>query len=136
MRLNTIQIIGLLVLLGTVLAGPVAAGEGGADQRMSLEEGNGAGIARCDRGYMAAVIDLFRRHLSPIDGDRCPMYPTCSRYSLEAFDKHGPVMGWVMTCDRLLRCGRDELTTASRVIVDGRWRCLDTVEDNDFWRVP
>jgi putative membrane protein insertion efficiency factor len=134
MRLFTIHIVGLLVLPGVILAGPFA-GVGRADPRPSLE-GHGAGIEASEQGYMAAVIDLFRRHLSPIDGDRCPMYPSCSRYSLEAIDKHGPVMGWIMTCDRLLRCGRDELTTASRVIVDGRWRCLDTVEDNDFWRAP
>lgn len=79
------------------------------------------------------MVGLFRRHISAVDGDRCPMYPTCSQYSLEAFEKHGAIMGWVMTCDRLLRCGRDEVLLAPVVVTGGEQRCFDPVENNDFW---
>ena len=85
------------------------------------------------RAVPAGAVQLFQRHISLIDGDRCPMYPSCSSYSLGAFEKHGLLMGWIMTCDRLLRCGRDELTLAPRVVIDGELRCYDSVEDNDFW---
>jgi hypothetical protein len=61
------------------------------------------------------------------------MYPSCSRYSLDAVHEHGPVMGWIMTCDRLLRCGRDELSVSPRIAVDDGRRCYDPVENNDFW---
>lgn len=81
----------------------------------------------------SGAVRFFQRHISPIDGDRCPMHPSCSAYSLDAFEKHGLVMGWIMTCDRLLRCGRDELSLAPRVVVDGRVRWYDPVEHNDFW---
>jgi len=38
-----------------------------------------------------------------------------------------------MTCDRLMRCGRDELKLSPQVMVNGRWKCYDIVENNDFW---
>ena len=81
----------------------------------------------------SGAVRFFQRHISPIDGDRCPMHPSCSTYSLDASERHGLLMGWIMTCDRLLRCGRDELALAPRVMVDGHVRCYDPVEHNDFW---
>ncbi|MFO8048976.1 MAG: membrane protein insertion efficiency factor YidD [Desulfosudaceae bacterium] len=80
-----------------------------------------------------AMITFYRQWLSSADGDRCPMYPTCSRYSQEAFQEHGLLKGWIMTCDRLLRCGRDELSLAPRIVIDGRTRCYDPLEINAYW---
>ncbi|MGE0083329.1 MAG: membrane protein insertion efficiency factor YidD [Desulfococcaceae bacterium] len=77
-------------------------------------------------------IKIFREYISPIDGNRCPMYPSCSAYSMEAIQKYGLIKGWVMTCDRLLRCGRDEVKLAPRVIIGGEAYCHDPVADNDF----
>jgi putative membrane protein insertion efficiency factor len=78
-------------------------------------------------------IHLYRKHISSSGGDRCPMYPSCSTYSLEAFEKHGVIKGWIMTCDRLMRCGRDELRFGSPVIIRGKTRTYDSVNNNDFW---
>lgn len=76
-------------------------------------------------------IQFFQKYISPIDGNRCPMYPSCSAYSREAIQKYGFVKGWIMTCDRLLRCGRDELKHAPRVIIRGEVYCHDPVSGND-----
>ncbi len=38
-----------------------------------------------------------------------------------------------MTHDRLMRCGRDELELSPTAIVNGKWKCVDPVENNDFW---
>ncbi|MDY6987844.1 MAG: membrane protein insertion efficiency factor YidD [Thermodesulfobacteriota bacterium] len=81
----------------------------------------------------AFLIGLYREYVSPIDGSQCPMVPSCSQYSLDAFEKHGLFMGWIMTCDRLLRCGRDEIKRSSRIVVMGEEKCYDPVENNDFW---
>jgi len=67
------------------------------------------------------LVKMYGNYISPIDGKSCPMYPTCSEYSLRCFKKHGFFIGWMMTCDRLFRCGRDEL------------RLSDPLENNDFW---
>ncbi|MEW6672050.1 MAG: membrane protein insertion efficiency factor YidD [Thermodesulfobacteriota bacterium] len=71
--------------------------------------------------------------ISRADGDRCPMFPTCSQYSAQAIQKHGFLKGWIMTSDRLMRCGRDELRLSDTVMIDGRKRSYDPVDNNDFW---
>ncbi len=76
---------------------------------------------------------FYRKYISPVIGDRCPMYPSCSHYSTEAFRKHGTIMGIIMTCDRLTRCGRDETKLSNAVIVDGEKYSYDPVDHNDFW---
>ena len=88
-----------------------------------------------DRGFnpFRFLVRVYRTFVSPIDGRNCPMYPTCSRYSLLCFEKHGPFIGWMMTCDRLFRCGRDELQLSPWIRVNGEIRCYDPLENNDFW---
>ena len=39
----------------------------------------------------------------------------------------------MMTFDRLMRCGRDELKTALRIQVADQWKYYDPVEYNDDW---
>jgi putative membrane protein insertion efficiency factor len=79
-------------------------------------------------------IQIFRDFISGFDGDRCPMHPSCSRYAIDAVRKHGSVMGWIMTCDRLLRCGLDETRHTPPVRVGQRILSKDPVDNNDFWR--
>jgi len=76
---------------------------------------------------------LFWKHISRADGNRCPMYPSCSTYCADAVQKHGYVAGFVMTCDRLMRCGGDELKTTPPVETPAGIRCPDPVDNNDFW---
>jgi putative component of membrane protein insertase Oxa1/YidC/SpoIIIJ protein YidD len=78
-------------------------------------------------------IRLFQKYLSGADGARCPMTPSCSRYAVQAIRRHGTLMGWIMACDRLMRCGRDELKHSPSVITRDGIRCQDPVENNDFW---
>ncbi|MDJ0783756.1 MAG: membrane protein insertion efficiency factor YidD [Desulfosarcinaceae bacterium] len=82
---------------------------------------------------LAQQIGFFRRFLSRADGDRCPMTPSCSTYALQSLRKHGSLKGWVMTCDRLLRCGRDEIHRNPVVREGHRRRIYDPVSNNDFW---
>ncbi len=87
-------------------------------------------------GFLAAVLEIYRgplNHLYAIRGGQCPMYPTCSEYSRQAIARHGLVIGWMMTTDRLLRCGRDETRLAPKIMIGGRLKTYDPVEENDFW---
>lgn len=86
--------------------------------------------------YALYPVHFFRSTISGADGNRCPMYPSCSTYALEAFRKHGALIGWIMTSDRLTRCGRDELKTCPPVRIDGQNHCYDSVNNNDFWWQP
>ncbi len=132
MRYKPFKVITAVVLMATSIYSP-GFSEENQPPGPFLDDGVAfSGIS--GEGFVPAAVDFFRKHISPIDGDRCPMYPCCSQYSLDAFHKHGFILGWIMTCDRLLRCGRDELSIAPAIIVDGEWRCYDPVEENDFWR--
>lgn len=86
---------------------------------------------------LSATIQFYQGPLNHLDAVRmgeCPMYPSCSQYGLESIQKHGALMGWIMTMDRLMRCGRDEIRLSPPVIVDGRLKSYDPLEKNDFWR--
>lgn len=78
------------------------------------------------------LLKLYTNYISPLDGDRCPMYPTCSRFSSEAIRKHGLLVGIVMTSDRLLH-EADERHYHPAVKVGAKYRIIDPVANNDFW---
>jgi len=50
------------------------------------------------------LIKLYQLFLSPIFGRQCRFTPTCSNYSKEAIEKHGPFRGMILTVKRLFRC--------------------------------
>jgi hypothetical protein len=79
------------------------------------------------------VISFYKNHISPVDGDRCPSYPTCASYAEQAFRKHGFIMGWMMTVDRLIHEGSEEASVSPFVYMNGEARIFDPVENNDFW---
>jgi hypothetical protein len=85
-------------------------------------------------GQRAALgaVRFFQKYISPVDGDRCPCYPTCARYSAEAIRKHGLWIGLVMTFDRLIH-ESDEIHRAPLVKIYNSYRYYDPVENNDFW---
>ncbi|HSB96742.1 MAG TPA: membrane protein insertion efficiency factor YidD [Spongiibacteraceae bacterium] len=53
---------------------------------------------------MIALISLYRWTISPLLGNRCRFYPSCSHYAIEAIDRHGAWRGGWLSLRRLLRC--------------------------------
>ncbi len=49
-------------------------------------------------------VHAYRYVVSPLIGPCCRFQPTCSAYALEAFDKHGPLVGLWLTVRRIGRC--------------------------------
>ena len=90
-------------------------------------------VSASDKEKYPFLLCFYKTYISPADGDRCPMDPGCSLYGARAFEKHGILMGWVMACDRLLRCGRDEMDVSPPIIRNGKQYCYDPVSANDFW---
>lgn len=64
----------------------------------------GAFLWLLPRNVAIAIMQFYRRVISPMYGDVCRYYPSCSRYSLEAFQQQGFVRGLWLTVYRLLRC--------------------------------
>lgn len=53
---------------------------------------------------MIRGIRVYQKYLSPLKHTKCPYYPTCSRYGLEAIEKYGAVKGGALAVWRILRC--------------------------------
>ena len=50
------------------------------------------------------LIKAYKILLSPILGNNCRYYPSCSDYAIEAIRKHGPLKGSLKAIYRILRC--------------------------------
>ena len=50
------------------------------------------------------MIKFYRRYLSPLKTTKCPYFPTCSEYGLEAVEKYGALKGGLLAVWRILRC--------------------------------
>ncbi len=65
------------------------------------------GLDKLDHLVAAVLIGLlhvWRTLISPLYGDVCRYYPSCSAYGLEAVKTHGPWRGSWLTARRLARC--------------------------------
>lgn len=50
------------------------------------------------------VVRAYRLVLSPMLGQNCRFYPSCSSYAIEALQTHGALRGSWLTARRLGRC--------------------------------
>ena len=72
------------------------------------------------RNIGIVVLRTYRAVISPLYGDVCRYYPSCSAYSLLAVQAHGLVKGSWLTARRLVRChpwspgGIDDIPPATR----------------------
>ncbi|MFZ1409863.1 MAG: membrane protein insertion efficiency factor YidD [Micropruina sp.] len=53
---------------------------------------------------LLALLRTYRAVISPLYGNVCKYYPTCSAYSLHAVEVHGAARGSWLTLRRLGRC--------------------------------
>jgi len=83
--------------------------------------------------FFISLLNFFSTVISPVDGDRCPSYPTCAAYSKQAYQKHGALLGTLMTVDRLFH-EADESSFSPIVEVYGVGRIYDPVSANEFWQ--
>lgn len=50
------------------------------------------------------LIKSYRYAISPLLGQKCRFYPSCSQYTLESLQKYGLVKGLYLSSKRLLKC--------------------------------
>jgi uncharacterized protein len=56
------------------------------------------------RWLFVLPIRIYQRLLSPLFGQRCRYYPSCSEYAAQAIQRFGILRGLVLAGWRLLRC--------------------------------
>ena len=54
--------------------------------------------------FLIGGIRFYQKYISPLKTTKCPYYPTCSNYGLEAIQKHGALKGSLLAIWRILRC--------------------------------
>jgi uncharacterized protein len=56
------------------------------------------------RVVLVVLLRLYRRIISPLYGDVCRYYPSCSAFALESVQRHGATKGLWLGARRLARC--------------------------------
>jgi putative membrane protein insertion efficiency factor len=61
-------------------------------------------LQRAARWLVLSLLRLYRFLLSPLLGQRCRFYPSCSEYASGCIHKHGVLRGCYLAIRRILRC--------------------------------
>jgi len=56
------------------------------------------------RNLVLGFLTAYRKVISPVYGDVCAYYPSCSAYAVGAVQQHGAVKGTGLSAWRILRC--------------------------------
>lgn len=56
------------------------------------------------RFILITLIRFYKYFISPLLGNNCRFYPSCSAYALEALQLHGAMIGSYLTLRRLSKC--------------------------------
>jgi len=56
------------------------------------------------RKLIHLILRAYQLLISPVLGNHCRFYPSCSQYAIEAVDRHGVLRGGGLALRRLSRC--------------------------------
>lgn len=85
----------------------------------------GEALYTLPQNALIALLKVYRALVSPLYGNVCRYFPSCSAYALEAVTVHGTLKGLSLTVRRLLRChpwatgGLDDVPPGSRTFSPG-----------------
>lgn len=54
--------------------------------------------------FLVALIRIYQKFISPLKGQSCRFYPTCSEYTIQALQKYGFFRGSWKSIKRILKC--------------------------------
>ena len=61
-------------------------------------------IANLFKFLFINIIKIYQRFISPFFPSSCKFSPSCSKYGIEAINKHGAIKGLILTVKRILKC--------------------------------
>ncbi len=82
----------------------------------------GATVGRAFALLLTGLVIGYRRLISPMLGQRCRFYPSCSAYALEAIRVHGATKGTVLATSRVCRCHPWNPGGVDHVPAKGAWK--------------
>ncbi len=54
--------------------------------------------------FLVILIRIYQKFISPLKGQTCRFYPTCSEYSVQALKKYGFMSGSWKSIKRISKC--------------------------------
>lgn len=72
--------------------------------------------------FFIFIINLYKKIISPHLPPACRHYPSCSQYSIRAFERHGAAKGLYLSAERLLRCNPFGSSGYDPVPVRFKWK--------------
>ena len=54
--------------------------------------------------FLIYLIVKYQKYISPILGNHCKYYPTCSEYTKQAIEKYGVFKGFFYGLKRIIKC--------------------------------
>jgi len=61
-------------------------------------------VVLAPRNLCVLVLKVYRAVISPLYGDVCRYYPSCSHYTMQAIQQHGVIRGSWLGTRRIARC--------------------------------
>jgi putative membrane protein insertion efficiency factor len=93
------------------------------------------------RNILILLLMAYRKVVSPLYGQVCRFFPSCSAYALEAVTVHGAVKGSWLALRRLARChpwnagGVDHVPAGRREWPAGQTPTIVVLNNPDIYRV-
>lgn len=53
---------------------------------------------------LICIIEIYKKYISPMLGNNCKYYPSCSEYAKQAINKYGALKGSFLGIKRIVRC--------------------------------
>jgi putative membrane protein insertion efficiency factor len=91
------------------------------------------------RNFLILLLTAYRKVISPLYGQVCRFFPSCSAYALEAITVHGAVKGSWLAARRLARChpwnagGVDHVPAGHREWPEGHTPTIVVLNNPDIY---
>ena len=56
------------------------------------------------KNLLLKLIKFYKKYISGLKSTKCPYFPSCSDYGLEAIEKYGAFKGSLLAIWRIIRC--------------------------------
>jgi len=107
---------------------PIAGTQASADTSDPADRGDfSSGI------FLRALIRFYQVVISPQDIPACRFRPTCSEFGALSIKRYGPIIGTLMTFDRLQRC-HPFIGSGDYPLSEDRIHFYDPPERHLLWR--
>jgi putative membrane protein insertion efficiency factor len=116
---------------------PSSGDPSGAEPAGSLPALLGSFVWDLPRNILILLLKTYRKVISPLYGQVCRFFPSCSAYALEAVTVHGAVKGSWLAAKRLAKChpwnagGVDHVPAGHRHWPEGRTPTIVVLNNPD-----